>query len=162
MTPVITACMPRTWKVEVCQKKRNTTSQCGRRYQSAISSKEHIMYEASQTYLSVTYQHDRLHLGRQKIAASESGTTATTKHAIFQRVFSGKINTKRVRCDTGRMHATYWFLPWIVSTFTTAFAWRSLTTRGTIIFPRIFCVEHVRYTLAPCHKICHRQKAYCV
>ena len=25
----------------------------------------------------------------------------------------------------GRMHATHWFLPWILSTFTTTFAWRN-------------------------------------
>ena len=24
------------------------------------------------------------------------------------------------------------------------------------------CVENVRYTLPPCHKICRRQKTYCV
>ena len=74
----------------------------------------------------------------------------------------GQRNTKRVRCDTGRMHATHWFLPWMLSSFTTTFAWRSLTRGGTIIFPLIFCVENVWYTLTPCHKTCHKQKAYCV
>ena len=103
-----------------------------------------------------------LALGRQTIPATESGTTATTKHAILQRVFSGKNNNKRVRCDTGRMHATHCFFPWILSIFTTTFAWRSLPTGGSIIFPLIFCVENVWYTLAPCHKICRRQKAGCV
>ena len=39
-TPVITACMSRSWKVDVCQKKKRIPA--GRRdYQSAISSKEH-------------------------------------------------------------------------------------------------------------------------
>ena len=60
------------------------------------------------------------------------------------------------------MHAIHWFLSWILSTFTTTFAWRSLTTGGTIIFPFVFCVENVSYTLASCYKICRRQKAYCV
>ena len=101
-----------------------------------------------------------LALGLQTITATESGTTAATKHAILQRVFSGKKYTKRVRCDTGRMHATHRFFPWVLSTFTTTFAVRSLTTGGTTIFPLIFCVENVWYTLAPCHKICRRQKAY--
>ena len=99
---------------------------------------------------------------RQTIAATESGTTATTKPAILQRFFSEKKNTKHGRCDAGRMHATHWFLPWILSTFTTTFAWRSLTTGGTTIFPLIFCVKNVWYTLAPCHTICRRHKTYCV
>ena len=55
-----TACMSRSWKVEVCQNiKKNITR---RDDQSAISRKEHVKYEATQTYLSVTYQHDRLRL----------------------------------------------------------------------------------------------------
>ena len=62
--------------------------------------------------------------GRQTMTATESRTTATTKHAILQRVcFSGEKNTKRVRCDMGRMHATHWFPPWILSTCTTTIAW---------------------------------------
>ena len=46
---MITAFMSRSWKVEVCQKKKKNTT--GRRDdQSAISSKEHVKYEATQTY----------------------------------------------------------------------------------------------------------------
>ena len=120
-TPVMTACMSRSWNHQqgARQVRRNTN-------------------------IFVSYVPTRpLALGRQTITATESGTTATTKHANLQKVFSGKKNTKRVRCDTGRMHATHWFLPWILSTFTTTFARRSLTTRETIIFPLIFCVENV-------------------
>ena len=50
-----TACMSRSLilKLEVCQKKTTRGDD-----QSAISSnKEHVKYEAAQTYLSVTYQH---------------------------------------------------------------------------------------------------------
>ena len=49
---------------------------------------------------------------------------------------------------------------------TTTFAWRSLTTGGTIIFPLVFCVENAFpvfwYTLPPCHKICQTQSMLCV
>ena len=53
--------MSRSWKVEVCQKKKIAT---GRRDdQSTISSKEHVKYEATQKlFLSAAYQHDRFHL----------------------------------------------------------------------------------------------------
>ena len=45
---MITACMSRSWKVEVRQNKKFTT---GRRDdQSAVSSKEHVKCEATQTY----------------------------------------------------------------------------------------------------------------
>ena len=45
---MITACMSKSWKVEVCQK---TKIAPGRRDdQPAISSKEHVKYEATQTY----------------------------------------------------------------------------------------------------------------
>ena len=105
-TPVITVCMSRSRKVEVCQKNKTITT--GRRDdQSAISSKEHVKYEA--TNLFVSYVTRPLALGPQTMTVTESGTIATTKHDILQRVFSGKKTHKRVRCDTGRMHATHWF-----------------------------------------------------
>ena len=47
-TPVITACMSRSWKVEVCQKKKNATGR--RNDRSAISSKEHVKFETTQPY----------------------------------------------------------------------------------------------------------------
>ena len=62
-----------------------------------------------------------------------------------KRVFSGNKYTKRVRCNTGRMHATHWFLSSILSTYTTTFAWRSLTSGGMIIFPVFSFVANVWY-----------------
>ena len=84
---MVTACMPRSWEVEVCQKKHTLSN---RDDQSALSSKNHVKYEATQIYLSVTYQHDLL--DRQTITATELVTTATTEHTAYisQRVFSGK------------------------------------------------------------------------
>ena len=124
-TPVITACMSRSWKVEMCQKKKNRYWYIG----------EMINEQLATRSTSSTKQHKHIFVscvpirpisrGRQTITSVESGTTAIAKHAILQRVFSGKENTKRVRCDTGRTHATPWFLPWILSTFTTTFAWRN-------------------------------------
>ena len=113
-TPMITACMSRCWKVEVCRKNKiqNTTGKGDD--QSAISSKWSTSSTKQHKLIFVSYAPIRpLALGRQTITAMESGTTATTMHAMLQRVFSGKINTQRVRCDSGRMHATRWFLPWI-------------------------------------------------
>ena len=89
--------MSRSWKVEACQKIKEITT--GRRDQSAISSKEHVKYEATQTYFCQLRTNTTACTWRQTITATESATTATTKHAILQRVFSGKKNTKRVRCD---------------------------------------------------------------
>ena len=54
-TPAITAC-PEAGKLKY--EKIKLTS---REDQSAISSQEHVKYEAIQTYLLVPYQHDRLH-----------------------------------------------------------------------------------------------------
>ena len=97
-TPVITACMSRSWKVEVCPQKNELTR---RDDQSAISTKEYIKYEATQTYLSVMYQHDHLHLtGKRPQQRSQGPQQQQNTPPIFlQRVFSGKKNTKR--CDTG-------------------------------------------------------------
>ena len=76
----------------------------------------------SNTNLFVSYVPTRpLALDRQTTTATESGTTATTKHAIHtqptchQRVFSGQKNTKQ--CDTGTNACHNWFLPWILSTY---------------------------------------------
>ena len=72
MTPVFTACMSRSWKLEVCQKQEKIDT--GKRDdQPAISSKEHVKYEATQTYLSVTYQHDRLHLAGKQLHQRSQG-----------------------------------------------------------------------------------------
>ena len=125
--PVTTACMSRSWKVEVCRKKKVTR----RDDQSAISSKEHVKHEATKTYLSVTYQHDR-----QTTTAMESGTTATRKHAIhthlfIQRVFSGKKKQQTMRYGDERM-------PPLVSSVDTVyllppFEWRSLTIQEELV-----------------------------
>ena len=114
-------------KSRVC-KKENKIATGRRDDQSAISSKEHVKYEATQNkHIFVSCVPTRpLARGRHTITATESEITATTKHAILQRVFSRKTNTKRVRSvRSRRMHATHWFLPWILSTFTTSCAWRN-------------------------------------
>ena len=79
--------------------KQNITSRRGD--QSAISSKEHVKYEVTQTYLSVTYQHDRLNLtGKRPQQRSQGPQQQQSTPPIFlQIVSSGKKNTKR--CDTG-------------------------------------------------------------
>ena len=53
------------------KKKKNIT---GRHGQSAISSKERVKYEATQPYLSVTYQHDRSYLTGKRIQQRSQGT----------------------------------------------------------------------------------------
>ena len=136
--------------------------------QSAISSKEHVkqVLVRSNTNLFFSYVPTRsLALDRQMTTATESGTTATIKHTAYilflQKVFSGKktpnaYDAIRDEC----MPLTGFFRGYC--RLTTIFAWRSFTTGGTIIFPFVFCVENLWYTLAPCHKICHRQKAYSI
>ena len=55
-TPVTTACMSRSWKVDVCRFFFQQIT--WRDDQSAISSnKAHVKYETTQSYWSVTYQH---------------------------------------------------------------------------------------------------------
>ena len=80
-TPVTPVCMSRSWKGEVCKKKQITR----RDDQSAISSnKEHVKYEATQTYICQLRTKTRpLALDRQTTTPTESGTTATTKHAVL-------------------------------------------------------------------------------
>ena len=70
---MITACMSRSWKVEVCQKQTITT---GRRDdQSAVSSKEHVKYETTQAniFLSAAYQHDRFHVAGKRLQQRSQG-----------------------------------------------------------------------------------------
>ena len=80
----------------VPQKKNNKRDD-----QSAISSKEHVKYEATQTYLPVTYQHDRLHLTGKRPQQRSQGPQQlqSTPSILLRRVFSEIKNTKR--CDTG-------------------------------------------------------------
>ena len=122
--------------------------------QSAISSMEHVKYEATQTYLSGAYQNDRLHLTGKRLKQWRQGPQQQESTSFSQKSTLGKKNAERIRCDIGRMHATHWFLPGILSTFTTTFAWRSLTAGGTSIFLLVSFVDNVWYTLAPCQKIC--------
>ena len=145
--------------------KKNTHTR--RDDQSAISSKEHVKYGATQTYLSVTYQHDRSRLTGERPQQRSQGPQQqqSTPPIFLQRVFSGKKNTKRtMRYRDECMPLTGFFRGYCL--LTTTFAWRSLTTGGTIIFLLVFCVENVSPvfwdTLTPCHKICHRPKACCV
>ena len=95
-------CMSRSWKVEVFPKKIKHTKTD---YQSAISSKEYVKYEATQTYLSVTYQNDRLHLTGKRPQQRSQGpqqhkSTPSTHRVYFsnQRVFSGKKKHQTMRC----------------------------------------------------------------
>ena len=67
--------------------------------QSAISSKEQVKYEATQSYLSVTYQHHRLHLTGKRLQQRSQGPlqqqSAPPIFLFFGRVFSGKKNIQK-------------------------------------------------------------------
>ena len=61
-----------------------------------------------------------LALDRQTTAATESGATSTTQHAMHTADISpksllGKKKSSK-RCDTGT-NACHWFLPWMLSTY---------------------------------------------
>ena len=127
-----TACMSRSWKVEECQKKKLT----GRDDQSAISSKVHVEYEATQTYLSVTYQHHRLHLTGKRPQQRSQGPQQQQSTPSTHRLYFSKESSRGKKTPNngipGRMHATTgFFLGYCLPT--TTFAWRSLTTGGTCI-----------------------------
>ena len=127
-TPVTTACMSRSWKVEVCQNKIMIT---WRDDQSAISSKEHVKYEATQTYLSVTYQHHRLHLTgkrpQQRSQGPQQQQSTPSTHISPKCLVGKKTPNNSIR---GRMHASTGFFRGYCL-LTTTFAWRSLTTGRT-------------------------------
>ena len=99
--------------------------------QSAISSKEHVKYEARQTYLSVTYQHDRLHLTGKRPQQRSQGPQQTTKHAIHTHFSKESSRGKKTPNNAirGRMHATTGFFGGYCL-LTTTLAWRSSTTGG--------------------------------
>ena len=116
------------------QKKKKLTR---RDDQSAIiSSKQRVKYEATQTYLSVTYQHDRLHLTGKRPQQRSQGpqqqqSTPSTRRLHFSKESSrGKKTPKNA--IPGRMHATTGFFRGYCL-LTTTFAWRSLTTGETCI-----------------------------
>ena len=105
-----TACMSRSWKVEVRQKKKLTS----RDDQSAISSKEHVKYEATQTYLAITYQHDLLHLAGKRPQQRSQGlqqqqSTPSTRRLHFSKE-SSRENKSTKQCDTGTNACHHWFL----------------------------------------------------
>ena len=161
---MITACMSRrSWKVKVRKKKKKLT---GRDDQSAISSKEHVKYEATQTHLFVSYVSTRpLALDRQTITATGSQQQQSTPPILLQRVFSGEKNNKKtMRYRDECMPLTGFFRGYCQLTMT--FAWRSSTTQEKpLFFPCFWCRKCISCTLVhlpPCHKICHRQKACCV
>ena len=81
-TPVTMACMSRSWKVEVCQKKNKKSleemiNQQSAAIRSTSSTEQHKVICQLRTNTRP------LALDRQTTTATESGTTATTKHAIL-------------------------------------------------------------------------------
>ena len=81
-TPVTAACMSRSWKAEVCRffsKKslEEMINQQSAAIRSTSSTKQH------QLICQLRTNTRPLALDRQTITATESGTTATTKHAIL-------------------------------------------------------------------------------
>ena len=114
-----TTCMSRSWTVEAKRAKKKKLTR--RDDQSAISSKEHVKYEAAKTYLSVTYQHDRLHLTgkrpqqRSQGPQQQQSTPSIHRLYISPKSLLGEKNTKQ--CDTGTNACHRWFLPWILSTY---------------------------------------------
>ena len=93
--------MSRSWKVEGCQKKKNSFN--GRDYQSAITSKEHVKYwyEATQTYLSVIYQHDRMHLTgkrpQQRSQGPQQQQSTPSTHRLYFSKESSSEKKKKMR-----------------------------------------------------------------
>ena len=158
--------MSRSWKVEVCRKKKNT----GKDDKPAISSKGHVKYEAIQTYLSVTYQPDRLHLTGKGLQQRNQGPQQRSQGPqqqqstlpIFPRNLLGEKKHQKNDAIPGRMHVTHWFLPWILPTYYDLPV-AQLNNRRDYYFSLCFwCVKCIPFTLvhlSPCHKLCHRQKA---
>ena len=131
-TSVTTACMSRRWKVEVCQKKKLTR----RDYQSAISSKEHVKYEATQTYLSVTYQHDHLHMTGKRPQQRSQGPQQQQSTPSTHRLYFSKESSRGKKAPNNAMrerkHATTGFFRGHCL-LTATFAWRSLSTGGSCL-----------------------------
>ena len=134
--------------------------QSAARSTSSTKQRKHI-------YLSVTYQHDRLHLTGKRLQQRGPGPQQqqSTPPILLQRVFSGeKNNEKTMRYRDECMPLTGFFRGYCQLTMT--FAWRSSTTQEKpLFFPCFWCRKCISCTLVhlpPCHKICHRQKACCV
>ena len=128
---VTTACISRSWKVEMCRKKKELNR---RDDQSAIGSKEHVQYEATQTYLSVTYQHDRLHLAGKRPQQRSQGPQQQQSTPFTHRLYFSKESSQGKETPNnairGRMHATTGFFR-ARCLLCTTFAWRSLTAGAT-------------------------------
>ena len=131
-----------------------------------------IKYKATQTYLSVTYQHNRLHLIGKRPQQRSQGPQqlqSTPSLVYFSKGISRRKNHITMRCRDECMpltgFSTHWFLPWILSTYYDLRV-AQLNNRRSDYFSLVSCVENVFpvfwYTLLPCHKICHRQKACCL
>ena len=96
-TPVTTACMSRSWKVEVCQEEKKTLEEMINQQSAAMrstsSTKQHKLICQLHTNTRP------LALDRQTTTATESGTTATTKHAIllptYHHLRVAQLNTRR-------------------------------------------------------------------
>ena len=151
-----------SWKVEVCQKKKKNLEETINQQSAARSTSK--KYEATQTYLSVKYQHNRLHLTGKRPQQRSQDHSNNKAHRLL---YFSKTSSR------GKKAPNAYDAIWDESVPLTGFfrqycrlittlAWRSLTTGGTISFSFVFCVENVRYTLIPCHEIYHRQKACCV
>ena len=137
-----TACMSRSWKVEGCRKKKNSLKEMINHQSAARKGARQVR---SNTNLFVRYAPTRpLALDRQTTTATESGTTATTKHAIhtplfLQRVFSrGKITPNDA--IPGRMHATGFFRGYCLHANDLRVA--QLNNRRKNVFLLVFCVEN--------------------
>ena len=79
-TPVTTACMSRSWKVEVCHKNKSLEEMINQQIAaigSTPSTKQHKVICQLRTNTRP------LALDQQTTTTTESGTTATTKHAIL-------------------------------------------------------------------------------
>ena len=115
----------------------------------AINSKEHVKYEATQS-LSVTYQHDRLHLTGKRLQQRSQGPqqqqcTPSSKESSRGKKTPNAYDAIRDEC----VPLTCFFRGYCRLLLRPS----RVATGGTIIFPLIFCVENVWYTLASCHKI---------
>ena len=161
---MITACISRSWKVEVCQKNKNSLEEI-------ISNQQQGPRQVrNNANVFVSYVPTRpLALDRQTITATESGTTATTKRTAYISLFwKGLLGEKKHQkndAPPGRMHATHWFLPWTLSIYYDLRV-AQLNSRKNDYFSPYFlcrkCIPCLLVHLAQCRKIRHRQKACCV
>ena len=98
-----------------------------------VSRKEHVKYEATQTYLPITYQYDRLHLTgtrpEQRSQGPQQQQSTPSTHVSKETSRGTKTLNNAIR---GRMHATTGFFRGYCL-LTTTFERRRLATGGTCI-----------------------------